>query len=160
MNQWTVITHPCLNVNGGLAQPVKWKHWWVIIPNIRCFVQLFIHAYQPTFIHVNKDTDENCLRLPQNVHILETAKQQTIMFWTKWNYLSLRAIVCFYWYKSINMVFKYLRVEIWWAIFQILIPWDQRNLYMRQKPNSALVKIMACRLIDAKPSSEPKMEYC
>ena len=33
-------------------------------------------------------------------------------------------------------------------------------MYMRQKPTPPLVQIMVCRLFDAKPLSEPMLEYC
>ena len=35
-----------------------------------------------------------------------------------------------------------------------------RDAYMRQENKPSLVQIMACRLVGAKPLSEPKMEFC
>ena len=43
------------------------------------------------------------------------------------------------------------------------LPYDSVQLiavYMRQKIRPPLFQIMACRLLGAKPSSEPILDYC
>ena len=44
-----------------------------------------------------------------------------------------------------------------WRVINSLRPSDA---YMRQENSASLVQIMACRLVGAKPLSEPIMKYC
>ena len=50
----------------------------------------------------------------------------------------------------------YVYPEYWQSMVNSLRPSDE---YMRRQSRPSLVQIMACRLIDTKPLSEPTLEY-
>ena len=112
------------------------------------------HSPSPRLLLTNNSQNDSFKRFHMNENIW-------MIFLLKWMSKSFEvkssSVLVVAWYRTGDK-FQFITTKIAQdAIFNSSPP---SVAYMRQLTGSALVQIMACRLIGAKPLSEPMLEYC